>query len=339
MSTQEGATRPRDGEVGIASLANFGAETEKDDIRLKRHYLWNPFENINLVGPDGLKIRLGKGRNFYGQGIPGETYEDYINRGGNALRRCFLYPIENIRYNDTIYNVNPGSYSLEERERGKGNDLGKGAPTVERGMSAGVCSNDFERIWGESHGGRSLVPLIGMDEDTAAEIFRLVQPRPYKLTSPDEMDQETLFYDLTHTAPLRIAGAGLDAELRKIAEKTRALMRAGVMQGITTARNSWEELHKEMNNAKNSRPGKSTPTIYDEQVAFLLGEVLPASVARPRADMESNIMKALDRIGAAGTAPPSDIVEGQNLLAEIRAEREALRLEREALDKKKGPGK
>lgn len=336
MSTSEGALRqPTAGEVGLASLANLDTDTPTDDIRLKTHYLWNPFDNIKLVGPDGLRIRLGKERTFYGQGIPGETYEQYMNRAGDSLRRCFLYPIYNIRYDDTIYNVRPGEFSEDQRIGGAGNVLGQQAKMVERHMSAGVCAADFERIWGESHGARSLAPLIGLDEPTAGELFRLVQPHGYPLASPDETDQETLFYDLTHIAPLRIAGAGLDPDLAKIADRLRAAMRGGLLQAIKTAREAWEELHKELNNARNSRPGKSTPTVYDEQVAYLLGEALPASVARPRQDMESNILKALNQLGA-NAAPPADVTEAQALLADIRAEREALRLEREAFAAQKG---
>ncbi len=323
------------GEVGLASLAHIEPDNTADDIRLKTHYLWNPFENIKLVGPDGLKIRLGKDRSYYGQGRPGESYEEYMNRAGDSLRRCFLYPIYNIRYDDTIYNVRPQEFSDEQRLAGSGNLPGEKARLIERQMSAGVCAKDFESIWGESHGARSLVPLIGLDEETAGEVFKLIQPNAYKLISPDDQDQETLFYDLTYAAPLRIKGAHLDADLAKIAERTRAAMRGGLLQAIKTAREAWEELHKELNNSKNSRPGKSTPTVYDEQVAFLLDEPLPASVSRPRADMESNILKALDKLGA-GTAPPADVTEGQALLNEIRQEREALRQEREAIAALKG---
>jgi hypothetical protein len=341
MSTTEGATRqPAAGEVGLASLAHIEPDFSADDLRLKTHYVWNPFENIKLVGPDGLKIRLGKDRSFYGQGRPGESYEDYMNRAGDSLRRCFLYPIYNIRYDDTIYNVRPQEFSEAQRIGGTGNLPGEQPRMIERNMSAGVCAKDFESIWGESHGARSLTPLIGLDEDTAAEIFKLIQPHGYRLISPEEGDEETLFYDLTYAALLRIKGARLDTDLAAIAERTRAVMRSGMLQAIKTAREAWEELHKELNNSKNSRPGKSTPTIYDEQVAFLLNEPLPASVARPRADMESNILKALQQIGAstANTAPPADVNEGLELLREIRAEREALQQEREAFEaaRKKG---
>jgi hypothetical protein len=338
MSTQEGVIRqPGAGEVGLASLAHLEPDDSRDDIRLKTHYLWNPFASIKLVGPDGLRIRLGKERSYYGQGRPGESYEDYMARGGDSLLRCFLYPIYNIRYDETIYNT--GDFTKEEGEGGTGNDLGKRARTVERHMSAGVCSNDFERIWGESHGARSLVPLIGMDEETAAEIFRLIQPRAYKLISKNEDDHETLFYDLTHAAPLRIKGAGLEPALAKIADRTLASMRGGLLQAIKTAQESWEELHKELNNSKNSRPGKSTPTPADEHVAFLLDEAVPASVTRPGGDIENSLLKALDRFSTQAAPPPVDLSEGEQLLQEIRQEREALRLEREQLEAAKRKAK
>jgi len=322
-------------EVGIASLAQLEALADADDVRLKKHYIWNPFDDIRLVGPDGLRIRLGKGKSFYGQGRPGESYENYMARRGDSLRRCFLYPIDNIQYEETVYNL--GKFTRDEAEGGSGNTLEKrqAAKTETRHQTAGVCAADFVSIWGESHGARSLEPLIGLDEATAEELFLLVQPMPYKLTSDDENDQETLLYDLTHTAPLRINGAGLDAELQKIAFKLRDAMRGGVLQAIKTAREAWEELHKELNNAKNSRPGKSTPTVYDEQVAFLLGHMVPASVTRPGADLETAIMKFLTVANQQSVAPPADITEGQTLLAEIRAEREALRVEREAFEAQK----
>lgn len=337
MSTQEGALRPNSvTEVGLASLAHIEPDMSADDIRLKTHYLWNPFDSIKLVGPDGLKIRLGKGRSFYGQGRPGESYEEYMNRGGDSLRRCLVYPIYNIIYDDTIYNVNPGSFPVEQREGGSGNILGQQAKLVTRNLSAGVCAADFERLWGDSHGARSLVPLIGQDEDLAAEIIQLVQPYNYKLTAPEGVeDQETLFYDLTYTAPLRIKGANLSPDLAKLADATRIAMRSGVLRAIQTAQEAREALFKTLNDSKMGRPGKTTPSVYDEQVAFLLGEVVPSSVSRPRADMESNILKALDRLGSTPQTVAFNMDEAAALLQEIKNERAALAQEREDFEQAK----
>ena len=339
MSTQEGEIRqPGAREVGIASLAELDAIAGSDDIRLKTHYIWNPFDDIRLVGPDGLRIRLGKGRNYYGQGHPGESYEHYMARRGDSLRRCFLYPIDNIEYQETVYNL--GKFTREEAEGGRGNttpDKAQPAKTEPRHQPAGVCAADFVSIWGESHGARSLEPLIGMDEKTAGELFLLVQPYPYRLTSDDENDQDTLLYDLTHTAPLRIAGARLEPALAKIANNLRNVMREGVREAIKTARLAWEELHKELNSRRTGGQGKSTPTVYDEQVAFLLGHQVPASVGRPGTDLEGAIMKFLGKAANnAATTQTADLSEGEELLKEIRAEREALRQEREALAAQKG---
>src|SRR5437016_3288041 len=88
-----------------------GAPESADLIKEKSlvRFLWNPFNDINLVGPEGLIRRLGRGQNYYGAGLPGETPEAYMDRRGAYLLRCQVYPLWNINYFDTIFNVGPVS--------------------------------------------------------------------------------------------------------------------------------------------------------------------------------------------------------------------------------------
>src|SRR6185503_12491085 len=146
MSTQESGIRREGSALGIGALPNQDPSVSSDAEKSMRRYLWNPFHDINLVGPNGLLIRLGHGRSYYGQGRPGETYEDYQKRGGNLLLRCVAYPCDNIQYNDTLTNL--GKPDVNQFNSGSGNDLGQTSGQEEVTIHAGVCAADMVNQYG-----------------------------------------------------------------------------------------------------------------------------------------------------------------------------------------------
>lgn len=361
MSTDLGALRHQQvhrPEAGLGSLVVPDDTSALDEIKMKIHYIWNPFIDISLVGPEGLRMKLGKGWSYYGVGKPGEELEAYQRREGDKLLRCVAYPVWSIYYKETKYNM--GDFTPEEQRTG--NDLGAEPPLRDRQRYAGICAADFLSRYREDYGARVLVPFIGMDEDeqkTVAEIFRLVQPFAYKLTNIREeeagqlRDEETLLFDLEERGPAdqRIRDAKLDATLAKKAHETRRILRNGTLAACTTARAAWADLNKQLNNSRMGQTGfKKEPAAYDRQVAALLGVPVPAAVmVQPTGDPElrdavstltenvTTLTNVVARQAVPTAQPELNATEMKQLLADIKAERKALENERkkiEALTKK-----
>jgi len=317
--TPEVTRRPTD--VGIASLVTDTTALEVENTKHKIHYLWFPYVDIPIVGPDGLRMRLGKGMNYYGVGKPGEDFglmvgrkksataaprpeqsrppesaEEYNERLAGFLMRCDPLPIWDIAFLESRFNH--GRFS--DREWEAGNTMNADIDEEEVAVAAGVCAADFLQRYEVSHGARVLLPLIGMDEaeiKTARELVRLVQPKPHKLTNlrqEQELgyldDEETLLFDLSDNGPAheRIVGARLDRVLTKKAHDLRAIMLSGVRQALVQAYADWEDLLFQLSNAAmGHKENKRSVSPYDRQVAWLLGETPPANVAaKPAGDPE-----------------------------------------------------
>lgn len=340
MSTQEREIRS----AGLAGLVNPPQAASLDADKSLLRFLWDPFGDINLVGPEGLWIRLGKGTSYYGQGKPGETRAEYEARGGNLLLRCQAYPLWNIQYQETLTNL--GKFTPEQARAG--NALGSEAGHEEVTIHAGVCAADMVSLYGQTHGLRVLTPLIGMEDlDTVAEIIKLVQPFAWKLTNWRQenegglRDEETLLYDLADRGPAeaRIQGAKLDADLTRVANATRKVMLAGASRGAQTARADWADLLKQLNDASIGKAHvKTTPSKYDEHVAFLLGEAVPSAVVRPNSggggsdpDMKNAVQLLTDFVtGGQQSGNTGEVEEMKSILSQMRGERTRLeKLKRE----------
>lgn len=341
MSTEQNRVT----EAGIASLAIPDPASVLDEAKNKVHYLWNPFVDINLVGPDGLRFRLGKGWAYYGVGKPGEPLEDYERRKGNLLQRCTAYPVWSIWYKETKYNR--GEFSQDEARTG--NDLGAVPETEDRQLLAGMCAADWLGRYKDDYGARVLTPFIGMDEaeqKTVAELFHLVQPYAHKLTNwsleqdvgIDMMDdEETLLFDLKERGPAdeRIRGAKLDAHLFKIAQDTRRICFGGVRGACITARRDYAELLDQLSNSAMGHKGfKKHSSAYDRDLCYLVGQPVPAAVvSKPQGDpnlgkavaaLQDNVT-ALTQLAIQQGAPGDEsLAEMKGILAEIRAERAKL---------------
>ena len=344
--TPELQTRRTD--VGIASLATNVPELEAENVKRKVHYLWFPYVDIPIVGPDGLRMRLGKGYNYYGVGRPGddfgmavslpnratrdakprppdsrpaETADEYNERFAGLLKRCDPLPIWNITYQESRFNH--GKFSDEEWNAGNSLIADLGAEEVE--VPAGVCAADFLLRYEVSHGARVLLPLIGMDDSemgTALELVKLVQPKPYKLTNlPQEREQgfvddpETLIFDLSEHGPadMRIRSAKLDKTLERKAHELRAIKLGGVRQAIAQAYTDWENLLTDLSNSAMGHSGhKKSVSHYDRQVAWLIGETAPASIAmRPSGDpdLKKNVDLLTQAVAnMASKQPDSDVI-------------------------------
>jgi len=343
MSTQESGIRREGSALGIGALPNQDPSVSSDAEKSMRRYLWNPFHDINLVGPNGLLIRLGHGRSYYGQGRPGETYEDYQKRGGNLLLRCVAYPCDNIQYNDTLTNL--GKPDVNQFNSGSGNDLGQTSGQEEVTIHAGVCAADMVNQYGVaarqggeergSYGLRDLKPIAGMmDTDTVAELFNIVQPYAWKLTNLRQeergglTDEETLLYDLADRGPAeeRIKGANLEPALERIAEALRKMMLGGVRDAATKARFDYFDLDKQLKNAALGKIGfKSIPSPYDAHVCFLIGEPVPSAVARPSTGSDPDMKAAVNLLTqfVTGNQPPEaageSVAEMKEVLKQTRA--------------------
>ena len=347
MSTQQSEIGQS---VGIAGLPNADPSVSTDAAKSLRRYLWNPFMDINLVGPEGLLIRLGRGRSFYGQGRPGETIEDYQARGGNLLRRCQAYPCDNIQYNETVTNL--GRPDVEKFNRGSGNDLGAQSNHEEVTIHAGVCAADMVQQYGiaarsdgeqrGSYGLRDLSPIAGLMEiPIVEELFKIVQPYAYKLTNLQQEeqgrleDEQTLLFDLANNGPAheRIKAARLDADLNKRADGLRRMMYGGVRDASVKARFDFYDLKKQLANAALGKIGfKSMPSIYDERVCWLLGEAVPSAVARPTQGTDPELSAAVklltQHVTGGGMAPQpgnaDELAEMKSVLSQMRGERTRL---------------
>src|SRR2546421_3580218 len=151
------------------------------------------------------------------------------------------------------------------------------------------------------------------EKETAAELVKLVQPYPLKLsnlTNPD--DEETLLFDLKDGGPafMRIRGAKLDSKLAAAAEQLRKVMRGGAMQADKTARADWDELGREFNRTKLGQKGKTTPSAYDENLAFLLGQPVPTTVQRAPEGTSPEILRLLTLLGEQALKDKNPSVEG-----------------------------
>lgn len=352
------------GQGAIATLPNADPTKSADASKSLRRWLWNSFHDINLVGPDGLWIRLGTGRSYYGQGRPGETYEEYTERGGNLLRRCVAYPCDNIQYMETSTNL--GKFMpAEQFNAGSGNDLGGAMAREEVTVYAGVCAADMvaqygiaARTGGEdrgSYGMRDLAPLTGMtDVGTVAELIKIVQPYAYKLTNLQEEqrgvleDEQTLLFDLADKGPAyeRILGAKFDDPLRKIAEALRRMFLSGVRDATVKAKFDFFDLDKQLKNAALGKIGfKSMPSVYDEHVCFLLGEPVPSAVARPATGSDPDMKKAIGLLtdfvtgGQPAQNSAEEVAEMKSILSQMRGERTRLeKIKKELFDAGQLPG-
>lgn len=327
-------------EVDLVKIVTQESDQVVEKFSSAVHYIWNPSHDIRVVGPEGLSFRLGKGRNYYGLGLPREGLEDYLQRGGDRLLRCSMYGLWNIDYSESI--ANTGDFTSVEA-RGKDVIRQEMIRLVDRRQYASTCADDMFQRYHETHGLQILSPLTGMDgaqAEIARELLKIVQPYGYPLTSPRqkkrEDDKQTLIHDLTHTAMMRIEGAGFDEGLNKTAKALRIVMRNGVMAAIKEKEREWDELNKSMSDAKLGRPGKTIPTDYDRELAFLLGEPTPTSVVRPpeaadSAGSEAALNRLADLITQRAAPGALNADDTRELLAEMQEERLAAKAEREAL--------
>lgn len=335
MSTQE---REIIG-TGIAGLVGTDPGVSLDAQKSLVQFLWQPYADIKIVGPDGLWIRLGKGYSYYGQGKPQETREDYEARSADRLLRCQAYPCWNINYMESLHNL--GKFTPEQQAQG--NALGAPAGQEEVTIYAGVCAADMVALYGESYGLCSLAALVGMEDiPTVEELIKIVQPYAYKLTNLQQEeqgrleDEQTLLFDLADKGPAyeRIQGAGLDALLKSKAAALRTQMLARTRRAAQTARTEWFELKKQLANAALGKVGfKAMPSSYDEHLAFLLGEAVPSAVARPTSSSDPELSAAVklltQHVVGGGQVPQADageISEMRSLVGQMRSER--VRLEK-----------
>ena len=348
--------------VGNAALVTNTPAMELENVKRLVHYIWFPYVDISLIGPEGLRLRLGKGMDYYGVGKPGEddgqvltqlrhrdkksrsaeSRQEYDERMAGFLLRCTPYPLWNISYMDSRFNL--GQFT--EAEERAGNTLGQGAELMDRQIYAGVCAADFLERYEKSHGARVLTPLIGMDGEeveTARALVKLVQPQTWPLTNLRQekeegtlTDEETLLFDLLDNGPAhdRIVAAKLDKTMAPKAHELRRIMLGGVRAALVTAREDWEDLLFQLGNtAKGHKGNKKKVSAYDRQVAWLLKETPPASIAAaPTGDPELKKLVTLlaeDRLGTTANQGIDPAVIQQMVAAEV---------ERRLKEGKKKPG-
>nr|AUN37433.1 hypothetical protein [uncultured bacterium] len=334
--------RPKD--VGPASLAaqvSTGVDLEQENNKHKVHYLWHPYVDIPLVGPDGIRIRLGKGLKYYGQGDPGgdfgypigkrsdatpfarprpaesrsaESRAQYNKRMADMFLRCVALPVWDISFYESRFNH--GKFS--DAEWNAGNTLGASIDAEEVQISAGVCAADFLMRYEASHGACVLHPFTGMDDEetrTVDELMKIINPFPYKLTNLLQekqdghvSDEETLIFDLADGGPAsdRIHGAQLDRQLKQKAQQVRAICYAGVLRALNQARTDWEDLVFQINNTAMGQPNhKKRGSPYDARVAWLLGELLPTALAPKPTGPDPELRESISLLTkiAAGQQP------------------------------------
>lgn len=243
------------------------------DIR----YIWNPFKEIDFMGPLGMNIR-----NSLTVTQPPTRF----------LKRCQIYSLVNCEYN-----VPPHEQDGFDPPHNYGGHIdpyfqGFITEPIKAPKYAGIQAQELHALYNAEFGLSVLGPLTGIeDTETVRALVMTVQPLEYKVYD--------LVEKLQTDAPKRISGAVREVELpdggvmeldelsseeKARAELLRQVMLKGALRAQATMRRDYGEFDKEIRAFVGSKKGRSSASEYDEFIADQLGKEVPTILnAAPQA--------------------------------------------------------
>lgn len=235
------------------------------------HYGWCAYDNIDLMGPTGLERRV-----IY------DANGDF----GTMLRRGQLVVFQNVDIR-----------MLDERD----NNIPNGRPPqlVDVVKYAATCAGEIQDAYSD-WGAVIFMQLIGMTPSAAFDIFKTIQPKPFKLAYLED--------ELIYEAPKRIL-KDIKSEARQIiAETTRKEMLIGARLSIMKAELKVDLLQTDIAAFPGTKVGKSRGDRGDLHAFDQLELEPPAPISRQGAarggdlnDIRELLARMAERDLARGT--------------------------------------
>lgn len=254
-----------------------------------RRYIWNPFKQIDFMGPLGMKIR-----NSLTLADPPTRY----------LERCQIYPLVNCEYN-----VAPHEQEGFDPPRNYGGHIdpyfqGFITEPIKAPKYAGIQAQELHAMYNAEFGLTVLEPLTGIeDTETVRAIVMAVQPLEYKLFNlVDQLKEEALkrisgqIREVDSPDGGVIELAELSSEEKARAELLRQTMLNGATRALATMRKHYGDFDTDVRAFVGSKKGRSSAADYDRFVADQLGLEVPTIINTAPKGVDPQLAKVLEML-------------------------------------------
>lgn len=253
-------------------LPPMGAATpEQNAIKSATHWVWTPYMDINNLGPWGIRSLLG-----------------YRGVAWSTLKRCTPYPLSNMVQQEVdraaVAEIHQSGYSL--------NMNAENMPKVDYIKYAQDQANELGESYGDEHGLRVLVPLIGMDDpELVNRIVQVVQPFAYLIFEmADEFSPATV--------EAKIKASNLNKGEADKARQLGAIFLRGADRARLKAESEYNALITSMSDASIGKPGISEPNDFHKWICVNLNKPTPKRInrmetAQEASGVDSAMIKAL----------------------------------------------
>lgn len=290
----------------VVNLPPMGNTTpEQAAVKGLTHWIWNPYKDINNMGPIEIRSQLG-----------------YRDKRWEVIKRCTPYPLGNLVSREAdraaMAEIHNSGFSLNATS----------IPPIETVKYAQEQAAELGEVYGDEYGLRVLTPLIGMDDsERVIQIVQAVQPFEFAIY---EMAEE-----FNERAKKRIEKSSLSNDDREKAEKIAVIMAHGAIRAEAKALSEYESLIQSMSEASVGKPGISNPNKFHEWVCEQLNKEVPARINRMQGQGQNN--DAINILAKRALQEESAAESMSTQLAEEREARKALEARLAALEEPKGP--
>lgn len=244
METQEVTATP-------IVLPSMGTTTpEQSATKSLTHWVWNPFRDINNMGPIEIRSQLG-----------------YRSERWSILKRCVPYPLGNLTSAEVDREAASASTGFNQNS--------ESLPKLVYVKDAQAQAAEL----GQSYAGdglRVLLPLLGMDDaELVKQIIYAVQPFEYSI--------HEMVYQFTAGAEKRITESNLSDADKAKARDVAKIMLSGAKAAETKALAEYEALISSMSDKMAGGPGIANPSTAHQSHAWIceqLNKPVPARIDR-----------------------------------------------------------
>lgn len=244
------------------------ATPEQNATKSATHWVWTPYMDINNLAPWGIRSLLG-----------------YRGVAWSLLKRCTPYPLSNMVQQEVdraaVAETHASGFSLNPQS----------IPQIDYIKYAQDQANELGESYGEDHGLRVLVPLIGMDDpELVNRIVQVVQPFAYLI---HEMADE--FSPAKVEAKIKASNLNKDEAVK--ARQLSTIFARGAERARIKAESEYNALITSMSDASIGKPGISEPNDFHKWICVNLNKPTPKRINRmetaQESSMDSGLIKAL----------------------------------------------
>jgi hypothetical protein len=221
------------------------------------HWVWNPYMDINNMGPIEIRSQLG-----------------YRDKRWEVIKRCTPYPLGNL-----VSREADRATAAEMHDSGILSNAH--IPQIETVKYAQEQAAELGQMYADEYGLRVLTPLTGMDDsELVLRIVAVVQPFEFAIYEmADEFNIQAL---------KRIEKSNLSNVEKEKAEGVAKIMAHGAVRAEAKALSEYEDLIKSMSDASVGKPGISNPNKHHEWICTMLNKPIPKRINRTEGSENNN---------------------------------------------------